>query len=172
MHFLFQLVWALSIGLNMTTDPHNMWKDSFARAKVQRRNLAVWWCFGSRSEVPLARSCSIAAEEAELCIEGGACGLVTCWGAKMSQTACTDAHDKTQAANWGYEMLNYRNISKYIVGASSTHETALFSNFRYHQNGGGECSWRRSWATRIPSKKLSISSCCCCCCCCCANKNL
>ena len=85
----------------------------------------------------------------------------------MSQTACTDAHDKTQAANWGYEMLNCRNISKYIVGASS-HETALFSNFRYHQNGGGECSWRRSWATRIPSKKLSIS--CCCCCCCCANK--
>ena len=34
-------------------------------------------------------------------------------------------------------------------------KTALFSDFRYPQNGGGGCSWRRLWATRIPAKKLS-----------------
>ena len=34
-------------------------------------------------------------------------------------------------------------------------KTALFSDFRYPPNRGGECSWRRLWATRIPSKKLS-----------------
>ena len=36
-------------------------------------------------------------------------------------------------------------------------KTALFPDFRYPQNRGGAglCSWRRLWATRIPSKKLS-----------------
>jgi hypothetical protein len=40
-----------------------------------------------------------------------------------------------------------KNASKYL----------FFSDFRYPQNEGGECSWRRSRATRIPSKELSPS---------------
>lgn len=63
-------------------------------------NGEIWQFDGaSDQDLKFAWLGAVAAEEAELCIEGGACGLVTCWGAKMSQTACTDAHGKTQAAN-------------------------------------------------------------------------
>ena len=33
-------------------------------------------------------------------------------------------------------------------------QNGTFSDFRYPKCGGGLCSWRRLWATRIPSKKL------------------
>ena len=46
-------------------------------------------------------------------------------------------------------------LSKSEKSSEKCVKTALFSDFRYPQNGGGECSWRRLWATRIPAKKLS-----------------
>ena len=48
-------------------------------------------------------------------------------------------------------------LSKSEKSSEKCVKTALFSDFRYPQNGGGGafCSWRRLWATRIPAKKLS-----------------
>ena len=48
-------------------------------------------------------------------------------------------------------------LSKSERSSEKCVKTALFSDFRYPQNRGGAglCSWRRLWATRIPSKKLS-----------------
>ena len=39
-------------------------------------------------------------------------------------------------------------------GPKNVSKRHFFSDFRYPQNGG-ECSWRRLWATRIPAKNLS-----------------
>ena len=48
------------------------------------------------------------------------------------------------------------SISKSEKSSEKCVKTALFSDFRYPPNGGGGiCSWRRWWATRIPAKKLS-----------------
>ena len=50
-----------------------------------------------------------------------------------------------------------KRLSKSEKSSEKCVKTALFSDFRYPPNGGGAgfCSWRRLWATRIPSKKLS-----------------
>ena len=48
-------------------------------------------------------------------------------------------------------------LSKSQKSSEKCVKTALFSDFRYPPNPGGArlCSWRRLWATRIPTKKLS-----------------
>ena len=48
-------------------------------------------------------------------------------------------------------------LSKSEKSSEKCVKTALFPDFRYPPNGGGvgKCSWRRLWATRIPSKKLA-----------------
>ena len=48
-------------------------------------------------------------------------------------------------------------LSKSEKSSEKCVKTALFPDFRYPRHGGGAgfCSWRRLWATRIPSRKLS-----------------